>query len=53
MATIHKCDACKKSIAGDRTTVDTPTPFSRFEFCTKCAAPILTVLKKYKLTPAV
>ena len=54
MAVIHKCDACKKSIAGDRTIVDRANyQFDRFELCQKCAAPILAVLKKYKLVPAV
>ena len=51
MAIIHKCDACKKPISGDRTSVDTPTAYNRFEFCKKHGAPILKVLKQYKLIP--
>jgi hypothetical protein len=53
MAIIHKCDACKKPIKGERTTVDTRGYRDRFEFCEKCAAPILAILKKYKLATAV
>ena len=49
MAVIHKCDACKRAITGDRTSVDTRGYRDRFEFCAKCAAPILAVLKRYKL----
>jgi len=48
MATVHKCDVCKKP------TSDTPFVVSRlfalrFELCDTHAAPILKVLKKYKL----
>ena len=51
MSVIHKCDACKKAIisAEGRTTVDTFPAFNRYEFCSKCAAPIRNILKKYKL----
>lgn len=52
MAVVHKCDACKKAIVGERMTVDASSDFNRFEFCKKCAAPILAVLRKYKLTPS-
>ena len=51
MAVIHKCDVCKKPISGERTSVDTPTAYNRFEFCKKHGAPILKVLKQYKLIP--
>ena len=49
MATVHKCDVCKKRVS------DTPVVVSRllehrFELCDTHAAPILKVLKKYKLT---
>jgi hypothetical protein len=49
MAITHKCDVCKKPLTGDRTEVGMPTAFTRFEFSAKCAAPILKVLKSYKL----
>ena len=49
MSVIHKCDACKKQIARDRTVIDTANYSDRFELCSKCAAPILAILKKYKL----
>ncbi|MBI4088457.1 hypothetical protein HY418_03730 [Candidatus Kaiserbacteria bacterium] len=50
MATVHKCDVCKKPISGAPLVVS--RSFSdRFEFCNKCAAPILKALKKYKLAP--
>ena len=49
MAITHKCDACKKALTGDRTEVGIPASFTRFEFCAKCAGPILKVLKSYKL----
>ena len=49
MAIIHKCDACKKPIKGERMMVDTSPSYDRFEFCPQCAVPILAVLKKYKL----
>jgi len=50
MATVHKCDVCKKPIAGPSVDVQRFSPYLHFEFCMKCASPILTVLKKYKLT---
>ena len=51
MAIIRKCDACKRVIpGGDRTSVDTFSDYKHFELCNKCAAPILAVLKRYKLT---
>ena len=53
MAVIHKYDSCKKAIAADRTIIDVANHTDRFELCKKCAAPILTVLKKYKLISAV
>ena len=53
MSVIHKCDACKKPIVGARTTVNPATSYDHFEFCGKCAAPILATLKKYKLIAAV
>jgi hypothetical protein len=49
MAIIHKCDACKKSITGERTNVDVGNFAHRVELCGKCAAPIHTALKKMKL----
>jgi len=51
MVVIHKCDVCKKPISGERTSVDTPTAYNRFEFRKKHGAPILKVLKQYKLIP--
>ena len=51
MATVHKCDVCKKPISGERVMVDASGAFDRFEFCKKHGAPILSILKKYKLTP--
>jgi hypothetical protein len=51
MAVIHKCDACKKPITGKRLTVDVPAPYNRFEFCERCANPILAFLKRHKLAP--
>ena len=53
MAVIHKCDACKRAITGERTVVDVANYTDRFEFCTKCAAPIHAALKKYKLMQTV
>jgi hypothetical protein len=53
MSVIHKCDACKKAIAADRTIVDVANHTDRFEFCKKCAAPIRSVLKKYKFISTV
>ena len=51
MAIIRKCDACKKVIRGtERTSIDTFDDYTHFELCNKCAAPILAVLKRYKLT---
>lgn len=49
MATIHKCDVCKKILTVEYVSVATKHLFSRYEFCEKCAAPILAILKKYKL----
>ena len=49
MSVIHKCDVCKKLIDRERTMVDTANYSNRFEFCSKCASPILAILKKYKL----
>jgi hypothetical protein len=51
MAIIHKCDACKRVIRGsERTSVETFADYKHVELCTKCAAPVLKILKKYKLT---
>ena len=50
MATVHTCDLCKKPIAGERVIVDISNVFHHFEFCNKHGAPVLAVLKKYKLT---
>ncbi len=50
MAIIRKCDACRRVIRGtERTSVDTFGDYKHFELCTKCAAPILAVLKRYRL----
>jgi hypothetical protein len=50
MAIVHKCDACRKVIRGrDSVTVDIPDHRRLLEFCAACAAPIVAVLKKYKL----
>jgi hypothetical protein len=53
MAVIHKCDVCKKPFTRQSVDVQQFGPYLHFEFCIKCAAPILAVLKKYKLLPAV
>ena len=44
MASVHKCDAYKKTIRGEPITVATRGLFDRSELCKKCAAPILGVL---------
>jgi hypothetical protein len=50
MATVHKCDVCKKAIPHDHITVGRSGIFDTVAFCKTHAAPILKVLKKYKLT---
>ena len=50
MATVHTCDVCKKPIDGARVVVDATGAFDRFELCKKHGAPILKILKTYKLT---
>jgi hypothetical protein len=52
MATVHNCDACRKTIHGDGVTVGISAYFNRFELCKNCAAPILAILKKHKLATA-
>jgi hypothetical protein len=50
MATVHKCDVCKKAIGpNEGADVSVSAPYARFEFCDKHAAPILKALKNYKL----
>ena len=54
MATVHKCDVCKKVIArNEGADVSASDPCARFEFCEKHAAPIVKALKTYKLIPAI
>ena len=50
MAIVHKCDVCKKPITGNRVIVDASGAFDRFELCKTHGAPVLKILKKYKLT---
>ncbi len=51
MATVHKCDVCKKVIPRDEgVDVSVSEPYAHFEFCEKHAVPILKALKNYKLT---
>lgn len=51
MVAVYKCDACKKTITGQSISVERSKPYIHFEFCNKCAQPIVksSVLKKYKL----
>jgi hypothetical protein len=53
MAVIHKCDVCKKPITGQSVDVQEFSPYRHFEFCKTHAAPIIKILKKYKLAPTV
>jgi hypothetical protein len=49
---VYKCDACKKPISeakGD-SALAISWGFARHHLCTKCAAPIVRVLERYKLT---
>jgi hypothetical protein len=52
MAIIHKCDVCKKPIGSRPISVGRNGIFDSVEFCKTHAAPILKVLKKYKIAPS-
>lgn len=52
---VHKCDRCKKRIS-DKERKDAPTAgigYKEYEFCRKCGASIVRLLKSYKLYPRV
>jgi hypothetical protein len=53
MAIIHKCDVCKKPTGKRPITVGRNGIFDTVEFCKSHAAPIIKILKKYKLAPTV
>jgi len=46
---VEKCDACNKTIPDRQSGVHVRDGYTNFEFCKKCAAPVLAVLKRYKL----
>jgi len=47
---VYKCDACKKKISDARKSVSAGVGYHKHELCLKCGAPIVRILKKYKLT---
>ncbi len=49
MVVIHKCDVCKKPVGDKPITVGRSGIFDSVEFCRTHAAPILKILKRYKL----
>jgi DNA-directed RNA polymerase subunit RPC12/RpoP len=46
---IHKCDKCKKEIPSSSEAVNAGIGWERFSFCSKCGAPIVELLKKFRL----
>jgi predicted RNA-binding Zn-ribbon protein involved in translation (DUF1610 family) len=46
---IHQCDKCKKEIASSSDAVHAGVGWERFSFCPKCGAPIIELLKKFRL----
>jgi hypothetical protein len=49
---VYKCDACGKILPkrNDSSTLTVGLGFALNHLCAKCAAPIIRVLKGYKLT---
>ena len=46
---VYKCDACKKTISDDQKAVTAGVGHYRHQLCLKCGAPIVRILKNYKL----
>jgi DNA-directed RNA polymerase subunit RPC12/RpoP len=45
----HQCDKCKKKIESSSDAVHAGVGWERFSFCSKCGAPIVELLKKFRL----
>lgn len=46
---VHKCDRCKKTLTDRELTVKAGVGYDSYEFCKKCGAPIVRILKGYGL----
>jgi len=48
---VHTCDRCKKPITDFRSVIKSGVGLDVYEFCTKCGASIVRILKNYLLIP--